>query len=146
MIYVASLVVKQLPKKDVEQAHGLSKKEWLAVNNSRGISWKVNEKEFGAYIDGKIVGVVRMEIIGGAAYLEDFIVAKAARKHGAGMLLFRKFEEYAKRKGCHVACIETSANLPYAIRFYEKKSYRTEARLKNSRFHTTVLFMTKALR
>ena len=141
-----NLTVKMLTKKDAKLAHDVSEKVWNEVNNARHVKWVVKYKKFCAYLDGKVVGLAVIKLTGGAAYLTNFVVARHARKQGAGTALLNKYEDYAKRMKCHVAVIETSANLPYAVGFYERHGYKTEARLKNNRFHTTVLFMTKALK
>lgn len=139
------LVIRVPLGEDKEQAHEFSKKEWGIIDKERRERWNVVENEFCAYLNGKVVGTARFEIIGGAAYLEDFIVSDSARRLGVGNALLKKFEMYAKGMGCHVACTETSSNLPHGIKFYEKNGYRTEARLQNNRFHRGVLFMTKRL-
>lgn len=138
--------IRAISKQDSKKGVAFSKREWAIVNKRRNQLWKIKKKCFVAYDKDRVIGIARLEIIGGAAYLDDFIVSKDGRNRGVGTALIKKFEGYAKRVGCHVACVETNGSLPGAIAFYRKLNYRVEASMKDNRFHTTVIFMKKRLR
>lgn len=78
-----------------------------------------------AEVDGLVVGMAFYYMTystwrGRMLYLEDFVVSEAMRGSGVGMLLFRRFLEVAREKGCVLTKWQVlDWNTP-AVNFYEK--------------------------
>lgn len=78
-----------------------------------------------AETDGHIVGIIIYHMAystwrGRMLYLEDFVVREAMRGSGIGTLLFRRFLEIAREKGCNLTKWQVlDWNTP-AVNFYQK--------------------------
>jgi ribosomal protein S18 acetylase RimI-like enzyme len=120
-------------------------KEWKLFNKERNYEWKEVKRTIAAYEGRKVVGFASFKIVGGAAYLSQLIVSKNARRRQIGSKLLRRFEQYAKRRKCHVAYLETSEWHSEALRFYKSHDYRMIAKLGNNKFHLTWYFLSKTL-
>jgi ribosomal protein S18 acetylase RimI-like enzyme len=82
----------------------------------------------GAYLDGKIVGVVLMENLAwnNSLHIEDIEVSPEHRGHGIGRMLLKKAVESAGTMKARVITLETqNTNYP-AIRFYRKNGFEID--------------------
>jgi GNAT superfamily N-acetyltransferase len=61
---------------------------------------------------------------GGAAELKRMFVRPAARRSGVGREILAALEAEVLARGCDIARVETSVDLPEAIAFYERAGYR----------------------
>lgn len=98
-------------------------------------SVKTYEQDFQDGIFDAIVAEYQGEIIGTAIfymsfstwkgkmlYLEDFVVKESFRRFGAGQLLFDRYIQIAKDKGCSIVKWQVLDWNEPAIRFYEKNN------------------------
>lgn len=61
---------------------------------------------------------------GGRAEIKRMYVRPACRRRGVAAALLAALEEDALSRGCTAAVLETGAEMPQAIRFYEARGYR----------------------
>ena len=138
--------ISKVNKKNKKKLDLFSEKEWKKFNRERGYEWKKKKFSFIAEDNGKILGFIDFKINGGAAYLSQLIVKNNKRGKGIGHLLIKKFEDFAKKKRCHVAYLETSEKHKEALKFYKKHNYKIAAKLKDNKFHFTWYFLVKRLK
>jgi GNAT superfamily N-acetyltransferase len=79
----------------------------------------------GAFIDGKIIGVMGMRPVhtlarGGHLHIDDLVVAKDARGHGIGHALMQYAEADARARNMSAVFLDAR---PDAIPFYEREDY-----------------------
>lgn len=86
-----------------------------------------------AIIDDKIVGYIACEIrkkYSGEtifyAEIDNIFIYEKYRKYGAGTKLFNEFLEYCKEKGIETIKVNSLANNPKAIKFYESRGFKPE--------------------
>jgi GNAT superfamily N-acetyltransferase len=101
------------------------------------IAWKrlLDPKEpmfaLGAYVDGKLLGIVRylyhrsFWTVGDYCYLQDLFVAEAARGHGLGRELIEAVYEKAKEAGASRVYWNTHETNANARVLYEKVAERS---------------------
>ena len=78
-----------------------------------------------AFSAGEAVGCGALRLLGGgAAELKRMYVRPAARRQGVAGRLTESLEAAARERGCDIARVETSIDLPEAIAFYERAGYR----------------------
>jgi len=71
------------------------------------------------------VGCGGLRLLGdGAAELKRMFVRPAARRSGVGRRILAALEAEVLARGCAIARVETSIDLPEAIAFYERAGYR----------------------
>lgn len=78
-----------------------------------------------AYIDGKPAGCGCWRAFDAVtAEIKRMYVRPAFRRGGAAGQIVAALERHAAASGCHRAVLETGADMPEAIAFYEKQGYR----------------------
>lgn len=139
--------VEIVNKNNKKKADLFAKKEWNIFDRERDYRWEKERKySFVVYDGDKIIGFSSFKIKGGAAYLSQLLVSKNNRKKGIGELLIKNFENFSKRKKCHIAYLDTSKKHKEAIRFYKKMGYKIVAQLKNNKFHLMWYTLEKKLK
>lgn len=122
------------------------RKEWNIFNKEHGFQWKEKRYSFIALKEKEIVGILLCKIIGGSSYISDFIVKRELRNQKIGEELFNKFEQFSKKKGCHVIYLETTEKHKKAIRFYKKRGFKKIATLKKNKHKLNCYFFEKRLK
>lgn len=79
---------------------------------------------FGDHSNGKLAGVIGLEVYGTVALLRSLAVAPAQRKHGLGLSLVRFAEAYAAKHGVESLYLLTTT----AGDFFSKLGYSTASR------------------
>ncbi|MDO4269983.1 MAG: GNAT family N-acetyltransferase [Eubacteriales bacterium] len=78
-----------------------------------------------AYIDGKPAGCGCWRAFDPVtAEIKRMYVRPAYRRQGAAGKVVQMLEDHAAASGCHRAVLETGADMPEAISFYERQGYR----------------------
>ncbi len=140
------VTIRKIVKKNKRKADLFINKEWKKFNKEKGYNYKEKYYEFIALDNKKIVGSTSIKLIGGTARLSQIIVSKQARRNRIGSLLLKHFEDFARKKKCHLAYLETSNVHKEALQFYKKNNYKIIAILKNHKFHFTWYILSKELK
>lgn len=138
-----TISIRQVNEKNIEN---FRKREWAKFNKEIGYPYKEKTYSFVAQDNKKIIGLIKLKINGGVAYLSELIISEKYRGRGIGNLLIHKFEDYAKKKECHIIYLETSEKHKEALKFYKKNNYKILSKLKNSKFHLTGYILSKKLK
>jgi putative acetyltransferase len=78
-----------------------------------------------AFRGADAVGCGALRLLGGgAAELKRMYVRPAARRQGVAQRITEALEAAARARGCDIARVETSVDLPEAIAFYQRAGYR----------------------
>ena len=137
--------IKEIDDSIKPEANEFSEKEWKRFNNEKGFDWDKKNHSFVAYNGDSMGGFLRMSLNGGAAYLNELLVAKEERNKKIGKNLLKKFEEFARNNGCHVAYLKTSEKHNEALEFHKKHGYKISAKLEKHEFGWHWYFLTKEL-
>lgn len=80
-----------------------------------------------AVIDEMIVGTVRLDIHGDAAYLSRFAVDNRNRNMGIGKSLMNVVDKYLQSQGVKKVILHTASKHSVLVRFYYSRGFYTEA-------------------
>ena len=130
---------------NLKEISSFMEKEWRKYDRSIDIKWKEKTHAFCA-IDEKIMGCVTCIINGDVCYVDEFIIAENFRRSGIGAKLWKKVEEFAKKKKCFKIAIKTHEKNKSAINFYKKQGLKVDAVLKDYWFHLEWYYMSKKVR
>lgn len=86
-----------------------------------GRAWVSTDRE------GQPVGFAVVDVVDGAAHLEELSVIPEMNGRGHGMALLRAVEGWARRKGYPSVTLTTYRDVPFNRPFYEKRGYRVLA-------------------
>ena len=75
------------------------------------------------FVDGGAVGSVRVEVMGGLAYLSRFGVRSAITKSGIGGMLIDRVEVLCREQSVRAIALHTSSRMFGLIRFYYGHGY-----------------------
>ena len=77
--------------------------------------------------DGHPVGFVVVDLVDGAAHIEEVSVRPDLEGRGHGSALLRQVEAWARRKGLPAVTLTTFAEVPWNRPWYERRGYRVLA-------------------
>jgi GNAT superfamily N-acetyltransferase len=83
-----------------------------------GRAWVSTDRE------GQPVGFAVVDVVDGAAHLEEVSVVPDLNGRGHGTALLRAVEGWARRKGYPSVTLTTFRDVPFNRPFYEKRGYR----------------------
>ncbi len=129
----------------LDEIRGFMNKEWKKYDASIGVKWNEKTYAFCALEEG-IIGCVTCIINGDICYVDEFIVAENARRRGVGAKLWKKVEDFAKKKKCFKIAIKTPEKNKSAINFYKKQGLKVDAVLKDYWFHLKWYYMSKKVK
>lgn len=138
--------IKIVNKDNKKEVDLFEKKEWKLFDKGTGHRHKEKKYSFAVYDGNKIIGYSKFKIVGGAAHLSQLLISKKYRRKGIGELLMKNFEDFSKKKKCHIAYLDASERHKEAINFYKKMGYKRVAKLKNNEFHITWYVLEKELK
>lgn len=126
-----------------ETVNAFTQQHWPAHNRDHGVLWEAESYGLLAREGDEIVGGATIQVVGGAAFLEQLVVAYGRKGNGIGSALLRAFEDLAVELGCHVMELETAE---YQARgFYEKHGFHVAGVKRASRFRVNWYLMQKHL-
>jgi GNAT superfamily N-acetyltransferase len=126
-----------------EAASAFAALHWPAHNREQGISWHTETLGLLATRDGQLVGAATVKVVGGAAQLEQLVVAHGLTRAGIGTALVSAVEVEAQQRGCHVIELETAES--QARPFYERLGFSLIGQRLNSKFGQTWYLLEKRL-
>lgn len=138
--------IKEIKGNEETKLSEFTTRTWAEFNKEKGYIWQKEIHRIAAIENKEIIGFAQIEIMGGAAYLDQLLISKKARRKGIGKMLLDKFEEYAKKKKCHIAYLKTSEKHIEALKFYEKNNYKIFASLPNVEFNFKWHFLKKEVK
>jgi GNAT superfamily N-acetyltransferase len=83
-----------------------------------GRAWVTTDRE------GHPVGFAVVDVVDGAAHLEEISVRPDFNGKGHGMALLRAVESWARAKGYPAVTLTTFRDVPFNRPFYERRGYR----------------------
>lgn len=133
----------EITKDTYDAAYEFAAQHWPTHNRAQGIEW--NQVTFGllAAEGDSVTGAATAIVVGGAASLEQLVVAPSKVRCGIGRALVAAFESEARKMQCHVLELETAES--QARPFYEKLGFKVVAEKPNSKFRQTWYLMQKNL-
>lgn len=138
--------IRETKKEDKKEIDKFEKEEWDKFNRQRGYNWDEKTSSFVAIENKKIIGFVRIKIVGGAAYIDDLIIKENSRGKGIGKKLLIKIEKFSRKKNCHLIYLETTEKHQGAIKFYKKEGFKKVATLKKNKHNFDCYIFEKRLK
>lgn len=127
-----------------EAADSVTSLHWPAHNRQQGIPWAVTSLGLIARDEeNNEIGAATIKLVGGAACLEQLVVAPERVRQGTGTALLQEFERVAIAAGCHVMELETAET--QARPFYERHGFVLVAEKRGSKFGLTWFCMQKRI-
>ena len=93
----------------------------LERRRKAGRAWVTTDR------DGHPVGFVLVDLVDGAAHVEEISVLPDVGGRGHGMALMRHVEKWARGKGFPAVTLTTFSEVPWNRPWYERRGYRVLA-------------------
>lgn len=138
--------IRKAKKEDKKNIKKFRDIEWNKSNNERSQSFKGKEVLLIALEGKKIVGFLRVKIMGGVCDIRELLVSKDLRRKNIGKGLVKKLELISKKEKCHAITLETSEKHKEALKFYKKLKFKKIATLKNNKFKCKWYIFEKRLK
>jgi ribosomal protein S18 acetylase RimI-like enzyme len=122
------------------------KKEWHLADLEHYGGPRPYTKSFHKFIatddEGKIIGMLELEIEANVAYIDGILVASDQKGKGIGKELMLFCEKFAKEKKCTKVWLDTEEGWG-AVKFYEKLGYQLTGTHKGHHLGKDGLIYTK---
>ena len=124
------------------------KEEWKVADlkhYGQTPNWKKTKFKIAATNNRKNIGVLRMEVQNGVAYVEALIVGQKVRGKGIGKELLLIAEKVAIENGAHKIYLQTGKSWD-SVDFYTRTGYVISGEFPNHYFHADFIVMSKFLK
>jgi len=146
---MGKIIIKKLKVKS-KQLDKFKLNAWKQIHPEHyGVSrnneyWTNKELILEASDEGKIIGVLIGDLMGGVFSISELIVDKRYRRQNIGKKLLNEAEVWAKNNKAHKIYTETGVNWK-ARKFYESMGFETGAVLSNHYSKIDFIALTKFL-
>lgn len=121
------------------------KKEWKKADTEhygKPLKWDKRAFKISAREGLKLIGILRMNVKEGVAFIDALIVAEEYRGKTVGEQLMQRAEQIALENKAHKIYLQTGKKWK-SLPFYLKLGYKITSNLPNHYFHTDFVELTK---
>lgn len=137
----------KIVKRKSEKIKKFEEREWPIPNREhfgRDVGYTDRICRIVAVENNKIVGVLKLIMKGGVAYVDMLLVSNRLKRRGIGRQLIARAEGIAKKNKCHKITLETGRNWE-SVKFYRAMGFKITNTLKNHLFRQDYVIFTKSI-